>query len=334
MTDESFVKNPKNILRRMIPGVFLGFVVFLGVALLGDLREVQSRVEEFEWRYYPVAILLTLFNYCLRFLKWHYYLGQIGVKNLAWPESLKLFVGGFPLAVTPGKVGEALKGVWLKQKSGLPVGRGISVVVAERISDGLAVLGLSSFGVLAYPRYWPFFLGVLAILGGVIVLSQIRPAALWVLSVGETIPLVSKFIHGIREFYEGSYALFRPRPTLLAVLLGMTSWLGEGIGFYLILVGLGIEPGLKSLGAAVFILAFSTVVGAASALPGGLGAAELSIGGMLALIVGISPSEAAAATLLIRLATFWLGLGLGILVWVLSPDLIGLRKREEMHVEG
>ena len=334
MTEENFAKNPKTILRRMIPGVFLGFIVFLGIALLGDLREVQARVEAFEWRYFPIAILLTLFNYCLRFLKWHYYLRQIGVENLAWQESLKLFVGGFPLAVTPGKVGEALKGVWLKQRSGLPVGRGISVVVAERISDGLAVLGLSAFGVLAYQRYWPFFMGVLAVLGGVIILSQIRSAALWMLSVGEKLPLVNKFIHGIHEFYEGSYALFRPKPTILAVLLGMTSWFGEGVGFYLILIGLGIEPGGKTLGMAVFILAFSTVVGAASTLPGGLGAAELSIGGMLTLIAGVSPSEAAAATLLIRLATFWLGLGLGILVWGFSPDLIGLRKHGRMHVES
>jgi hypothetical protein len=57
-----------------------------------------------------------------------------------------LFVAGFPLAVTPGKVGEALKGVWINQVSGIPVGKGISVVVAERISDGLAVLILSTFG--------------------------------------------------------------------------------------------------------------------------------------------------------------------------------------------
>lgn len=334
MADENIDKNPKNIVRRMTPGIFLGFVVFLGVALLGDLREVQSRIEGFEWRYFPIAILLTLFNYSLRFLKWHYYIGQLGVNKLMWTESLKLFVGGFPLAVTPGKVGEALKGVWLKQRSGLPVGRGISVVVAERISDGLAVLGLSLFGVLAYPRYWLFFSGGLMILGGAIVLSQIRPAALWVLSAGEKIPLISKFIHGIREFYEGSYALFRPKATMVAVLLGMISWFGEGIGFYLILVGLGIEPGIQKLGMAVFILAFSTIVGAASALPGGLGAAELSIGSMLTFIAGVSPSEAAAATLLIRLATFWLGLGLGILVWLLFPDLIGLQNREEIHAEG
>lgn len=334
MANESLLKNPLNLLKRMLPGLFLGFVVFLGVALLGDVRQVRARVEAFEWRYFFFAAAFTLFNYSLRFIKWHFYIGQIGANNFPWKESLKLFVGGFPLAVTPGKVGEVLKAIWLNQRSGLPTGRGISVVVAERISDGMAVLGLSAFGVIAYPRYWPVFLGVLVILVGVITLSQIRPAALWVIGVGEKVPVVRNFMHEIREFYEGSYSLFRPKPTILAVMLGMVSWLGEGIGFYLILVGLGVQPGIKTMSVAVFILAFSTIIGAASALPGGLGAAELSIGGMLAFIVGLGPSEAAAATLIVRLATFWLGLGLGILTWVLFPELIGIRKRGGVHVES
>jgi uncharacterized protein (TIRG00374 family) len=76
----------------------------------------------------------------------------------------------------------------------------------------------------------------------------------------------------------------------------------------------------------VFILAFSTVVGAASALPGGIGAAEVSIAGMLTLLAGITPAAASAATLLIRLATLWFGVLLGLVVWILSPELIGVKE--------
>lgn len=334
METDNYTKNPLTLLKRLLPGLFLGFVALLGIALLGDLQRVGEQVGAFRWRYYPFAVLLTLFNYLLRFLKWHFYIRLIGVKQISWAESLRLFVGGFPLAVTPGKAGEVLKGIWLKQRSGLPVGRGISVVVAERISDGMAVLGLSTLGVVAYPRYWPVFAATLALLLAAIILSQIRPAALWVLAVLEKLPLINRFTHGIREFYEGSYSLFHPVPTLLAVSLGMISWLGEGIGFYLILVGLGEPPGISLMAMAVFILAFSTVVGAASALPGGLIAAELSIGGMLAYVAGLPPSIAAAATLLIRVATLWFGVTLGVFTWIISPELIGLKKKYEEPVQG
>jgi glycosyltransferase 2 family protein len=320
--------------RKLIPGLLFGFLVLLGVSLLGDLSQVGKLILDFNWRVYPLALLLTLFNYTLRFFKWHYYLGQIGIKKIAWTQSLRLFVAGFPLAVTPGKAGEALKGVWLKNISGLPVGRGISVVLAERISDGLAVLALSSLGVIAYPQYWPAFAIILVFLLAIVVLSQIRPVALWLLSLGEKVPVVKRFVHGLREFYEGSFSLFRPGSTAIAVLLGTVSWLGEGIGFYLILIGLGLTPGANLLSVAVFVLAFSTVVGAVSALPGGLGAAEASIAGMLTLLLGVHPAVAAAATLLIRLATLWFGVGLGLLAWTISPDLLGLKVENEPLAES
>jgi len=241
-------------------------------------------------------------------------------------ESARLFVGGFPLAVTPGKVGEVLKAVWIQQKTGIPTARGVAVVVAERISDGLAVLLLSTVGVIASPRYWPAFAAVLALLLGVVIVTQVRPLALFLLDVGEKLPVVRRFAHALREFYEGSFTLFRPSATLLAVGLGMISWLGEGMGMYLILRGLGVPGGWQTLSAAVFALSFSIVIGAASTLPGGLGASEASIAGMLALLLHLPADTAAAATLLIRLATLWFGVSLGLVVWAVSRDLLGLSR--------
>jgi len=320
--------------RRMIPGLLIGFVVLVGLMLAGDLRQVSRQILSFRWEFFPAALGLTLFNYALRFFKWHFYLGQIGVSGYPPAESLRLFVAGFPLAVTPGKVGESLKAVWLNQATHLPVGRGISVVLAERISDGLAVLVLSTLGVIAYPRYWPAFAVILTATLGLIVLSQIRPLALALLRLAERLPLVGRFGHGLHEFYEGSFALFRPKATLLAVTFGAVSWLGEGIGFYLILLGLGIPPGGELLSSAIFVLAFSTVVGAVSALPGGLGAAEASIAGMLAFVVHLTPQTAAAATLLIRLATLWFGVSLGLLTWAISPQYFAVKETHARVLEG
>jgi uncharacterized protein (TIRG00374 family) len=313
-------KKTNNIFRKMIPGLLLGFLALLGLALAGDLRQVYSVMQVFDWRLFPLALLFTLFNYILRFIKWHYYLGLMDIQRPVWTESLRLFVAGFPLAVTPGKAGEVLKGVWLKQKTGLPVAKGISVVLAERISDGLAVLFLSTLGVVVYPQYWPAFFIILAGLLGIIIISQIRPAAIWLLNLAGKIPVVKRIVPGLLEFYEGSYVLFKPKATLTAVGLGTVSWLGEGVGFYFLLTGLGLEANSKLLLLAVFTLSFSTVVGAVSALPGGLGAAEASIAGMLVVLAGISAPIASAGTLLIRLATLWFGVFLGLVTWLISPE--------------
>lgn len=319
---------------RFIPGIILGFLVIIGLALFGDIKEVSHTLNNFNWGIYPIAILFTLFNYALRFLKWHCYLREIGVKEITWFESMRIFIAGFPLAVTPGKVGEVLKGIWLNNLTQIPIAKGISVVFAERISDGLAVIALSTFGVIVYPDYWIAFLAIALSLLLIVILSQIRSVALWALNIGSRLPVINRVINGLREFYEGSYSLFRPHVTLYAVGLGIISWLGEGIGFFFILYGLGLPLNIETLGIAIFVLSFSTVVGAASALPGGLGAAEVSIIGMLTLILHVTPSIATSATLLIRFATLWFGIGLGLLVWVFSPKLFIFRLLDEKFTKS
>lgn len=323
-----------SIYRKLIPGLLLGVLVFIVLALLGDIQSVGEAIRHFNWSYFPLALGLTLFNYVLRFFKWHFYLRQLGVRSLPWPASLRLWTAGFPLAVTPGKVGEVLKGVWLKQATGLPVARGVAAVLAERISDGLAVLALSTLGVIAYPHYWPAFLTILVLLLGVVIVSQIRPLVLWILDLGESLPLTRRFVPALREFYEGSFALFKPLSTLVGVGLGTISWLGEGVGFYFILRGLGLPASPQLLATAIFVLAFSTIIGAVSALPGGLGAAEASIAGMLTLLAGIEPALAASATLLIRLATLWFSVLIGLSVWVFSPGLLGIKSTHGTVVES
>lgn len=311
------------LIRRLIPGLLLGFLVFLLIVLIGDLQEISREFLSFQWELYPLVLGLTLFNYLLRFVKWHFYLHQLGIKNLPLLESARLFVAGFPLAVTPGKIGEVLKAVWLENKTGLPTAQGISVVTAERISDGIAVLLLSTLGVIAYPRYWPAFSAALVFVVAVILISQIRPLAVRIIRLTEKIPGIRRFSTAALEFYEGSYLLFRPKPLFTAVGLGTVSWGGEGIGMYLVLIGLGLPTGWDTLALGIFVLSFSTVVGAITALPGGLGASEASLAGMLTFLLGTPADLASAATILIRFATLWFAVFLGLFVWAVSSDLPG-----------
>ena len=314
----------RNVWSKIGAGLVLGLTVIIGLALLADIRAVATQVVTFRWQLAPAVLALTLFNYALRFLKWHYYIRQVGATEIHWLDSLRIFVGGFPLALSPGKLAEPLKAVWLQQRTGVPVARGIPVVAAERISDGLAVLLLSTLGVIAYPRYGAVFIAVLFALLAIVAASQIRPLALRLLSLGERVPLISRWSHHAREFYDGMYQVLGVRTTVVAVSLGMVSWLGEGLGFYVVLYGLGLPASLELAAAAVFVLSFSTIVGAISSLPGGLGAAEASIAGMLTLTQGIPAGLAATATLLIRFFTLWFGVVLGIVVLLASPRLLSL----------
>lgn len=310
--------------RGLLAGALLGFLVLLAIGFTADVRAVGQALAAFPWGLAPLVLAGTLFNYSLRFVKWHFYLRQIGADRISRRESARLFVAGFPLALTPGKLGEALKAVWIQGKTGIPTARALPVVAAERVSDGMAVLALSSLGVLSYPQYWPAFALLWAVLLGIVALSRFDRLVGRAVDRWAHLPWVTRLARPVTELFVGARTLFGPRPLAVAVTLGTLAWFGEGLGFFVILVGLGLPPTVETLAASVFALAFSTAVGGASTLPGGLGAAEASLTAMLTLLLRVPLDLALTATLLIRFATLWFGVALGLAAWTRSADLLGL----------
>lgn len=316
----------KDIRNRVIIGALLGVAVLIGLLLYSDVREMGAHLRAFPLGYIPPVLALTLFNYLLRWIKWHYYLRLIGAGAMRPVDSAALWVSGFVLALSPGKVAELLKAVVLRVMIGVPVARGAPVVVAERITDGLAMLVLAALGfggmvsisaahraVLA--RYLPAAFTVFALLLAGIIAIQIRPLFRWLLGTAARLPLLGRISHTLDDLYTSSYTLLRPSALTLAVGLGVVSWAGECAGFFLILVGMGLEPTWLLFWQAMFMLALASVIGAVSGLPGGLGAAEFSLAGMIQLLVlgHEDASFAGTATLLIRLFTLWFAVVLGLI---------------------
>jgi uncharacterized membrane protein YbhN (UPF0104 family) len=65
------------------------------------------------------------------------------------------------------------------------------------------------------------------------------------------------------------------------------SWGGECLALYIILLDLGAPPELGLLNQATFALAVGCLVGSASLLPGGIGAAEGTVAAVLDLVAGL-----------------------------------------------
>lgn len=251
---------------------------------------------------------------------------------------LSQVLAGFTMAMTPGKVGELFKAYALKQTHGVAISSAAPVVMAERLTDGFATVILALIWVSLYQPAWPFVIALVAILVGGVIVVQMRPLSLRLLDVAGRLPLVRHFAGPLRNFYESSYQLVQGRNLLLGVAIGVLSWSGESIAFYLVLSGLGLAfpPALALLQKGVFILAIATLTGAVTALPGGLGAADLSITGLMLALVTPSQDIAVAATLLIRFCTLWFGVGLGIVTLLAfrqrffpptAPEAVGSKSR-------
>jgi len=74
-----------------------------------------------------------------------------------------------------------------------------------------------------------------------------------------------------------------------------------------------------SLLSSTFVFSFSSLAGAISMIPGGLGVAELSFAGLL-MLAGISRGIAAGATVIIRFCTLWFGVLVGLITLFLTRN--------------
>jgi uncharacterized protein (TIRG00374 family) len=296
------------LFRSLLIAIALGAAVALGLAATASVPATLEALARFRWRLGPVILLAVLANWALRFAKWHFYLRCLDIPLRWWP-SLQVFAAGFAMAISPGKLGEVLKAVLVRGLVGTPVSRTASVVMAERLTDVAGLVLLGGLGVTALPR-GPLLLGGIALaLVALVVVLQTR-------AVGRSVRrlLPARLVEPVRSFVHSGRALLAPRALAVALALSLVSWFFECVAFGLILEGLGVALPLR---AATFVYAFGQLAGAVSMLPGGLGVAE---GSLTALLVGLETSlpDAAAATLLVRGATLWLAIAVGVVTLLLA----------------
>lgn len=312
-----------DLTRKIILSLVGALILYVALALWSDWGKLSAALMDFPWSWMPAVIGLTLVNYVGRLVKWQWYLKLLGVP-IAHGDSRRIFGVGMLMVMTPGKAGEFLKSYMVKNVTGTPMSVTAPAVLAERLTDGLAMLVLASIGLFAYPFVTARWAATIVFVGAVvgITIIQIRPLALPLLDFGRRLPVAKRFTQQLFAFYESSYLIFRPRNLLIALSIGIVSWAAEGVAYYLVLVGFGAPAGAESLLLAIFIFCISTVIGALFAMPGGLGGVEGSMVFLSTSLLGLGLAPATAAALLTRFCTLWMGVGIGVVSFALWSHLL------------
>jgi uncharacterized protein (TIRG00374 family) len=284
------------------------------VVAWGDGPAVLAALGRFPPALILPVLLLTVWNYTLRYVRWNFFLKALGVSGVSNLDSALVFLSGFAMGLTPGKSGELTKSYWLRELAGAeraPFARTAPIVFAERLVDGIAMLLLATSGLISFQFGAIALLGVAALAVLAVALLQARPLVHGVLRLVGARPQTARLADVLSTVYDSARELLTWSRLALAVAVGIVSWGGECVALYLILLGLGALPSLELLNQATFALAVGSLVGSASLLPGGIGAAEGTVAAVLDLVAGQPRDVAAAATLLIRVCTLWFGVGLG-----------------------
>lgn len=302
-------------LRALALSIVLAMLGYLGFSVWGGWDEVVRAFSIIGLGGTAIALGMSLLNYGLRFVRWQMYLYHLGytVRPLA---SLRIYLSGFALTTTPGKAGEAFRGLLLKHH-GMPFPASFAAFVSERLSDLLAIVLLSLLGLLEYPQArWIVVAGFAAIVFAMVILSS------------------SSLLLSAQKFFRAGESKFRklgghvvgmllearrchsPGVLGIATVISIVAWGAEAVALYWVLQWLGADI---SLSFAVFVYALSMLAGALSFLPGGLGGAEAVMVSLLSL-KGMSMPDAVAATVFIRLATLWFAVVIGIVALYQSQN--------------
>ncbi len=281
----------------------LGYVAY---AVWKGWGPTRDELLGFWWPIYLPVLGLTAVNYGLRYAKWAYFLRVLGI-SVPHRTNVWIFMAGLAMVISPAKAGEVVKPWMVRQTSGAPYTSTVPALVAERGTDGLAVVILAALSVSTYyAEASSMIFGTLATILAIVVAISVRPVAVAAIELVGKVPPLHGLSRRLLETYEATRACLAPIPFAVSMTASLVAWGAECVGYWLVFRGLGVDAPLD---ACTFLYAFATVFGAPS--PGGMGIADAALAEGATAMLHVDAPTALAASLLVRVATLWFGVALG-----------------------
>ncbi len=300
--------------RRLSLWLLAGLVVYLALTWMFGGADTAAAARRIGLAWILVGVAFTSASIAIRTVRWHGLLQAMDVR-VSPAVNGAVYLAGIGLSATPGKVGETIRSAFLV-RHGVPVGTSLAAFLADRLSDLHAVVliallplawtrGAGDAGVLR----WSVVLAVIAMapmLLSLLVRRDVWPRLMGVLQRARWLRRPADWLQrGALDFTR----LWRPRVALLSISASLIAY-GLQAAIFAGMVA-QVAPQVP-WATACWIFAAGTLAGAASFIPGGVGAMELALV-LLLREQGVDGASALAATLCLRAVTFWFGLLLGAL---------------------
>ena len=305
LQDESFAASERAIRHKWarrsllilfaIAGVYAGAAVWIGP---DSWRIIIDAVSP---RDILTVIGLVTIGVLLRAGRWHYY-----VRILDWHvplvPSLTAFVSSFALTATPGKVGELVKAGLLRTRYDVSLVQGAAILLIERLGDLLALIVLALGGLTLFIDLRGYVIASFVVVGAAALVASHPTIARELLMRISAAPRLRPVALKLLNALDAGRQLLRPLPVLIGGALALAAWSCEALAFHYLIGHLAIHsPLLISFS----IFSLSTLAGALSMLPGGIGGVEVVMA-LLLTRLATPASVAGVAVLVFRLCTLWL----------------------------
>ncbi len=283
----------------------IGALVLLWVR--ADLRLVVSATPIWV---IPAFMALASVGFVVRLGRWLLLARTVDLKVSA-AGLVTVYLGGFLMNLTPGRIGELWRSWILWRGWQLKYRRSLPLLICDRLLDLCALLLFGALGLgLGFGFNWPAILCLLAaiaLLALIAVPGWVRRAIkiLWA-SIGRPRPRLFAVLLSVCR---NVALVLRPVIFLKLLLLSLLAWSMEAVALHMLMPTVG---GELSLRAAAAVLGLANVAGAITPLPGGVGGQELTMAYLISGVASNSTANAMAMVGIMRLSTLWYAAALGL----------------------
>jgi len=244
----------------------VGVLIFVYILTRLDWQQMRSVFAGIRLPLLSSAFLLIALLVLTKSTRWFLLVRHQGIE-FSFRSALSAYLCGLYLGfVTPGRLGDLIKAVYLKQEAGEPLGSGFANVVFDRLLDLSLLILIGTVGLAyffySYLRIWTLLLplGLLLVLGFFILDRRLGEQFLTL--IFRKLELAAKYSEEVQLSFERFHAgLARLFPyTLQAVLLTLLAYAFFFCSSFAIARSLNIEIAFLPFCFAVALASLSTFV--------------------------------------------------------------------------
>lgn len=257
-----------------------------------------------------LVAILVLAGYLIRFAKWEYLLREQTI-TVSPRKSLYVFFSGLAMVITPAKSGEIWKSWLLESTSDVKKSKTAPVIIVERMTDLIALLILGLAVVLEYS-----LIATATVFIVIVVLAIFHEDVLSILErlVRNKFSDLSYVENGSETFFNSMEDLLSLKTIVLTSIFSVFAWMFEAISLWYIVLQ---TSSSVSIFEATSIFGGSSVAGAITFLPGGLGITEAGLVSLL-MSAGLSVNISTQITVILRVMTLWFAAFIGAITYAIG----------------
>ena len=297
--------------------IIIGTITLYGIFLfVPDFNLIQEKISNFKINYLPLILLLVSASWIPLIIKWHFLLKNCQIE-IPLAKSVAVFLSGMFFDITPGQIGALMKSQILKTSSNIPRTKTAPIVLVEKVYDLIGAIVASIIGIIILGIHHHLIIIGILVLSTIFFFMYYRPATELFFKRLIKTKFFSKYVENLSEFYEIIQKSTNVKVATICILLAVTYWFIVSAAGYYVLISFDINAldYLKVLA----IYATSTLLGAISFVPGGIGVTEGTLTGLLTL-EGIGVSVALILSVMIRIFTLWYSAFIGFIALKFSVN--------------